>query len=54
MNKENNMNENISYDIENEDPLAPARGIKNAILLSIPLWIIIGLVIYGIVKLFTH
>lgn len=30
----------------NDDPLAPARGIANAILVSIPLWaLIIALVI---------
>lgn len=31
---------------ENEDPLAPARGFLFALALSIPLWIILGLMAY--------
>lgn len=33
-----------------DDPLAPARGVINGVLLSIPLWAVIGFVVYEVMK----
>lgn len=33
-----------------DDPLAPARGMINGVLLSIPLWAVIAFVVYEVAK----
>lgn len=36
--------------IENYDPLAPARGLRNAILIALPLWAVVGWVYWDVIR----
>jgi hypothetical protein len=33
----------------NQDPLSPARGIINGLLISIPIWVIVGLIVWWVI-----
>ena len=35
---------------DEEDPLSPARGIINGLLISIPIWIVVGLIVWWVIR----
>lgn len=42
----------IEYELEKlpeEDSLSPARGIINGLLISIPIWVIVGLIVWWVI-----
>jgi len=44
------MNTKEKYDLENENPLAGARGILAGVVFSIPIWAIIFIIIHSILS----
>jgi hypothetical protein len=44
------FNQKINQEMFVNDPLSPARGIINGLLISIPIWIVVGLIVWWVTK----